>query len=800
MKFNFRKITAVLASGLMAVSGVAFAAAASFPAPFSDGSTSGTAIVYGADSADFAPTSSINSYLADHVDSEAGEPTGEFTTLERSSDKVNIGDTISTVAGTSVNDDDLPTLLADGEYSNDENTEYAYEQKITLGSWALTHFADSDYEEKEPTVGVKIADNTFVLNYTLDFTTDPESDVDSSDLVDFETTTINLFGTEYYVSNFDNGTTWKMELLDTANTGIVQEGETVTVTVDGTTYEVSIHSLTTTEARLIVNGDVTNELSEGVSYHLGNDIYLGVKDIYQRDVSGVTGSVEFSIGSGKLEIESTVTGSGASEVQLNDENVQGLVGYLHRGTATGNRERLDKIVLEWTVDDDQFITPTSELVIPGFENIKLSMGDLVIDEEEEITVDYSSEVIEVDFPFKDGTGKFSLLYANDSGELSGIGAAADEVLRTTSGPSMIFNRTTDEWFIASYVSTSDAESYLLRAQSFTNNTDGSAQVDFYNHVTGATVCSDRKAGQDCEIGEVIFDINAVHDDGSDEWVNISVGSGVTFNESYTAGGLKMVLPVTVAVNTTGMGAINFSDSHKDTAANVNTGGTWDKFLLWFDEENKDDTIAGGTAFNITIDDLTSDKKDLEVSSVDAGALGGGNLEVLGTDDDTVAYVASELGTKVELEVGASDKGKAVITYHGEQMYAPIYLTGSTSATTASGSMIFKDSETGWKSRNVVLVGGSCANDATAELLGGSYCEAAFTDATEVDTGRFMIETFDSPWADGKVAVVVAGYSAADTNAAAQALINPDNDFDTAVGTKYFGTVGATEGETVIDMA
>ena len=44
MKFNFKKVASVLASGAMLASTIGFAAAATFPVPFD----SGSAIVYGA--------------------------------------------------------------------------------------------------------------------------------------------------------------------------------------------------------------------------------------------------------------------------------------------------------------------------------------------------------------------------------------------------------------------------------------------------------------------------------------------------------------------------------------------------------------------------------------------------------------------------------------------------------------------------------------------------------------------------------------------------------------------------------
>ncbi len=89
-------------------------------------------------------------------------------------------------------------------------------------------------------------------------------------------------------------------------------------------------------------------------------------------------------------------------------------------------------------------------------------------------------------------------------------------------------------------------------------------------------------------------------------------------------------------------------------------------------------------------------------------------------------------------------------------------------------------------KNLVVVGGSAINSVAAELLGSAYREAAFTSATGVAAGEFLIQSFSR---SGKTALLVAGYNAADTEKAVTYLLN--NDVDTTVGTKLKGT-SATE--------
>lgn len=121
------------------------------------------------------------------VDSPIELPTGGYRFLI----KLSLGSGLD-VTGRVI-DDDLPNFLRSGV------NPYAYEQNILLiGNVILSVFRDSDYEElvglTEPTniTGFKIPANTFILNYTIDFTLDPLWD-------DLEGGDLYFFGKNYHV-------------------------------------------------------------------------------------------------------------------------------------------------------------------------------------------------------------------------------------------------------------------------------------------------------------------------------------------------------------------------------------------------------------------------------------------------------------------------------------------------------------------------------------------------------------------------------------------------------------------------
>ena len=793
---KFRKVASVLTSAVMLTTTVGIAAAANYPSPFVKSGMADVAVVWGSASqaSDLVAvtdiTADLQAELASQTASSSGSSSstsvegGDYVKLAKSSDNINLGNTISGVFGVRVDDDELEELLADGTYTNDENTEYDYEQSISLYPLQLTHFADSDYNDKEPTVGFNLNSDTSVMNYTLDFTTDAESDVSSGSLVDFETTDISILGKSYYILDAVNASSvdyfGKFTLLDSANTAIVSEGESQTVSVAGNDYEVAINFIGSTSVKLDINGQVTNTLANGETYKLSDGTYVGIKDILYNSKDGGVSKVEFSLGSGKLELTS------GSEVELNDENVDGLVAYVMRGTASGGKEKLDKIVLTWTTDDDEFITADQDLTMPGFGAVKFSMGAFTSPAAEKITVENDGDSsIRLSVPVKDGTAKLNILYANESGEFNGIGKDSDELLATTVAAALTYNATsgTDKWFVASYATTSEAESYVLSAT--VDEKDNKNRTTVKNEVTGQNVCTDKAAGDTCDIGSVTLTITSVYKAGSGKNVVFTAGSNVNFSTLYSKEGLKVQLPY--AANSTADGAIS-ANSTGGAIGSV-AGHNIDTFVLYFTEENKDEDIASGTKFNVTLNDNSDG--DVQVSDISTGS---SEYEV--DDSDVyVSYVVSDLATKVSYSQGG-DQDTAEIMYAGGESFADVYLTSvdatvsSDGTTTTSGSVkklgsvSVSDSEVASvSSKNLIVVGGSCVNSVAADLLGGALCGADFESATGAGAGQFVIETFSR--AGGKVATLVAGYNSGDTTNAAKYLTTQT--VDTTVDKKYVGT-------------
>ena len=794
MKFNFKKIVALGTSALMTLSGIGFAAAANYPAPFVSGGTANVAIVYGTGAAvsaqDIVAASNIQSNLQSFMtgtsegSSSSASDNDKAFLIELASTKFRIGRGIKDVISGTLTDSELKTLLQDGEYLDDNKDTHEYTQKISLANLSLGLFEDSDYKTDVPTVGIRAASGSYILNYTLEFTSNPEWE-------DIQNTEIEIMGKEYFISSVTTNTT--MNLLDAANTGIVNEGETKTITVGDKSYEVSISTLSggasSPQVRLVVNGvPLSKSLAEGETLKIADSTYVGIKDISMRDVAGTVASVEFSIGTGKIELRDGLP------VKMNENTVNGLNAYFTNPAST-SPQQLNKIVLEWKADDDIFATEDTSMIMPGFKNIKIDMAKMNYPTEETFEVEKGSNtyVRLKGFPLKDGVTDIDLLYGNGTA-FSGTGKESGKGLLTVQGTGKTITFDADDYqnFIATYDDGTNAESYLMRATSFGIKSDGivnTTDIQYYKDGAWVSKKSEAAYGDSINLGSVTLTIGAIH--RTNKAVAITAGSNVYFDRVYTKEGLGVYLPV---ANTTAdlPSWPQFQTNATAVAANVTAS-----YPIGFVEESVTGGKMAGTAglpFNVTVG-WTSNKAT--VTDI-IGETPNGGYEI--EDSDVMrSFIYGPLATELLYDTGG-DQDSVKITYHGDESYGEVWVsaidttissTVTPSGTTSLGEVLVKDSEiSSVSTKNLIVVGGSCINSAAANLVGGAYCGAAFTEATGVGSGQYMIKSYSGKYATGKIALLVAGYEIADTANGATYLRTQTVD----TGKSYIGTsaTSATE--------
>src|SRR3989344_3531703 len=764
MKFNFKKIVSVLATTIMLGSTVAFAAAA-YPEPFVKSGSADAAIVVGASAAttDMAAATDLGTSLDAGVTATTGiSGEGDKYLLEKTSTKMHVGSAIGDIITSALDDSEMPILLKEGKYIDDDNDEFDYTQKINLGNQSITLFDDNDYKTDTPTVGIKYASGAVILNYTLDFT-------DNTTWGDLETSDIPILGKDYYVLTVTDTNGATLTLLDSAEKIILAEGETKTVTIGSKTYECSISYISTTEVKLTINGQTTNSLAEKETFKLSDGTYIGVRDILARDVAGVAGQVEFGIGSGKLKL------SNNADVEINDESISRLKVNITNGSSG-----LKSIRLDWKADGDKFVASGSEVTMPGFGNVKLIWSGVESGTVEDILVkgDASTNAVLENFPLTSGNTDIHLVYT-DNLNYTGIGKDADNILRTSDNKSLIFDLDTDAYFVASWSDSRDSESYLMKASGLTTS-NGINRTDFFYMKDGewAKAADDVKTGDTVSPGSVEMTVLNIHYE--DKTVGIST-AGDNFNVLYSNNGMKLILPwvnvtkqnQTLAMNIAPIascnnatfkfgqiGPVNISVNGSGVASTTCYQDTWKLSIM---EEDKDGNINAGENINVTLGFNSASTKQTQVTAIAGGD--GTDSEVGASTEIRRNFVYSSHATEY-LWNKKGDQDYVTLMYPDEERQVKLYVASSSVTSGAEKIKVVTDAETSSVSgMNLIVVGGACINKAAAMIVNNAetaLCGDAWATKTGAGAGKYLIQIAASPYNAGKIAMLVAGYDAADT--------------------------------------
>ena len=771
MKINYKKIATVLGSVLMVGSTMGLAAAANFPQPFSSGDV---AIVTGSMGADAMDLSSATTIAGGISNSAAlGAITGTITggdsfKLEKSSDKFYFNEALNS-SYASLDADELEIGLAAGVYDSGDVEDVDYKQSITLGSNVLSLFTNSNYQNKEPTVGFKFANADNVLSYAIDF------DDNEANLTEMPETDMPFLGKEYYVLTATNT---KIELLDSADTVIVSDG--TPVTVNGKV--VSINWIDGTDVILNVDGVNVKKLREGGIAQLPDDSYVAIKNVLSSDRTSTTQKVEFSIGSGKIILEN---GKEVIVGEDSDDKVRGLWA-----TITNDTAYLDTITLTWNSKDTTFLTPTSPLTMPGLGVISLAYNGLsYASSSEAISLEGGSETLTLDmgnfdiplmwysgtayaqgeegYPLKIATARVN--YSEAGYDNASTMFWEDGVKVNTSAITTGLTLTEDDKFVVTVIDNdlSDVKTFYGQVTDIDVD-DGDWTVDIDDMIGDSDL---KFEGTDIteteESNDITFKIDGFKSDNETIYLSVTTASAL-YNTVVSEKGLVVTIPAV-------------------TSASEN-GGT-----IVFREADKDEDVNEGVMFNATISNSTNDKL-----SVTLAAQTNASKEETLTDNKYTALVKSELATKIATDE-TGDEYDLEIEYFGKEAIADVKVAiGATVGSSTGGSTairpILDTDTTAMAGKNLIVVGGSCVNKVAAQLLelgnptSVSSCLAAFTTKTNVAAGQFVIQAFNANLAGGtagKVALLVAGYEREDTQKASTYLTTKQ--VDTTAGKKYIGT-------------
>lgn len=685
----------------------------------------------------------------------------------------------------------------------------------------IVKYAESDEDVTADYFFVQTAGQ--IARYRLEFTTTAQSDVTDSAgtadttgtyLDDFEDTTITMLGKPYTVvqaRRLSNGGDLnqngvKLLLMSGATSDTLLEGESKAYQVGDKSYDVTLSFVDADEAKFTINGEQTNKLKDGDTYVLSDKSEVGVSEILYQDYAGGVHSATFFLGARKLELRDDTISDGVHSHQLRvgSEDIEGA-DVVIEGTDDNTTFRISVMSLNVTAEDDYFVGKDQKLsdVIVAAGDEKEMLFDGAFDVEYKGLSDEATHDIKLGSTTSrrykltayDGDGNavdIPLAYASTGNAANGnsnVTLGEEAYSGTRSNQKRLILREgesikKEDYFIltgASSVSAGasnadgSAKSYLLQYSGADRLSKTAPKIKFKNVGSGETLeyaaATANGTVATIKLGGFSFDVARHSEDQADDF-NISV--------DFNGNGIGMVDP---AVTPTHHASVTFVDYY---GAEIG--------FYWNNTHTHNDTMGGNGTFSpaattafIGVNVSTPDANDFDnvvptvisfnvtgTSDPEVRASTPAGLTFITPEGETsVGYGYTSMGAFIKFEEPSSDPDELTLTYPEKQRLPQVYVTsGATTSASSTGGDLTPvtvvdatklDSEVASVSaQNLIVVGGPCVNTVAAELLGNpSVCTEGFT------PGKARIKLFEH--ANGKVAMLVAGYSGADTRLAGKVV-------------------------------
>src|SRR3989344_6823122 len=370
---NFKKISAIVGSGLMIGMTMGVAAAANYPAPFVSGGSADVAIVYGTGSGvsilDAVEAGSIQSNLQSFMSgtsgSVGGSVTGETAALFTGGTKIYVNDSLNTVTNV-LTKANLPTVLADDAFSG--NVDASVTQTIDIGSNPRIQFKRQPSSSDDPNYA--LTTSTSQANYIYNTTATFSKAVNFSH-ADSEGQSIKLFGTEFTISSVTDTDT--IVLLKSAEkVDLSSDAPTTTVTVSGATYTLELVSASDTAATIKVTDSTGASESKEIDEAASKKIKGITIAVTTADETNLKLSATVVAGSDKITLED----GSAVKTGEDDSSVDGtLVDF-----ETGNPNNLSSLTISiYAPESDMDAIKAGESYVdPVYGTIKVNFAGLSI--------------------------------------------------------------------------------------------------------------------------------------------------------------------------------------------------------------------------------------------------------------------------------------------------------------------------------------------------------------------------------------------------------------------------------------
>ena len=853
MRLNFRKVSAIAASALMMGLTMGVAAAASYPSPFISGAGSDVAVVYGTGSGvsslDLVQAGNIQANLQSYMSTGGSSATtvsgGDSKILSSSTRKLYYGDIIST-PWPSLTYTELGSVLASGTFTDLSGTAYGYTQNVKVGP-AVLAYGTSDGDLNDPTLYVNAGTTAGQLyNYTLSFS----KNLNVSDATNVQGQKIKMLGVDYVIGASSTSTT--LYLYGSGTTVTVAGGESTSVDVGGSAHTVELVTTSSTAGSATIRIDgVSKSVLKGSNYAFAGGINVYVKDVIHPAYQGDIRQVELIVGASSLKLvhgQTVKKGADETSIQGTTAVLSGAGGQISAITVAvaAAKSQNDSIALGGSFTDPVFggLKVSLANVVPTLDSA--ARGKIIADAGSTNTQSASVTFTSARAGAA-GEEKLQYIYDNNTATTGIQPLLARSSNPNTNGRGIIHvlegeNARLNDWIV---VNQGDAGTILQVDEINIDSTQTTGTVKFSDVITGDTsgaITLTNSTGGYTKTGVNFFGGNSYTISANDlgTIVNITWSAGAGIRTLYPRiklanGGWMAFLTATTVPNGTSVifpdGVTTLATAGTNTSANVSSylvnGVTWTTntsgaanpviagiasptcnfnnitgpALLYIEPMKFGDSTYG----DFVCVPLTSTGTTTVEMYMGTPVFNGSNSGFVPyTSDSYKQQAVDKYGTAVVKETRSGTNGVSTIYYPSSQMYFDVVFSavgasiigGTTTVAGAQlGDVLVKDSEvSSVSSKNLIVVGGSCINTVASTLLGGAGCGADFTDKTGIGSGQFLIQSLASTYSSSKVALVVAGYEAADTVNAATYLRTQA--VDTTAGKKYKGT-SATSAELVV---
>jgi hypothetical protein len=728
------------------------------------GDTAGIVDVIGA--TDIAASFVSNFAVDERTVPAAGAATSATNGVLIDSDlnKTYLGEVLSKVKSV-ITESDLPDLLEKQSFTDMNATTSTYTQKIVPGGIAAAFNVPSG--ETVPYLNVPVTSTSTPYNLTVTF-------IGGLDPTAVDTTySLKLFGKDYTFGNTHTNTT--LELYSSAGAQIVDlsgAGDDETVTVGDQTFDIVLNGWDTggTKAYVSVNGNpyTWNEL--GTYTVSGVKFYVQSVDVIYTGAQDASGMVKLFVGTDKLYLNN------AQQIQKNDVTKN---TYVYFSSPAANK--INSITFEVYPDDDVIITSDSGMDDPVFGSFKTVVSDMtpgITDESRDfIKVSSDSSNVRLSFTNKDVMTytNIPVLYGNSSGIFKQINNIYDFHTKECNFSASDGNITKGDYLVSS-----GDYSYILKYTSY--NYDVSDSSKTYVTLTDLSENTAYKVypnvGEKLTIGSLEFGVT--WNGNTDKTICVSLDSGTTYDGAQvnitTGGYAKIDLTSTGDVLVTEDELYTISGSNDPTPSVINTTASYSTTAGM----RLTPTVGAASPYQVGTNNEWKYVTNYGSYMYITGDNNGKNNVEINNPGTRAAPANIAIGTNPVITTTA---GAAGGTYNAA---IPI-----TNPVAKFASEITADSTL---DKNIVFVGGPCANDLVKTLLNDAWnttnsCDYWLnTHETLKNSGNGLIKIVEDVFGSGKKALIVAGTYGSDTrNLIANKVIKPTV-YEGLTGSEYVGAV------------